>query len=131
MDELGVDINNDWTLENGDLKIIDDKQNLIQAVFNRLNCLDGDLDDFYDTYGGFLVTYFGWVKSDEALNFIQIECESILDQEPRLNDYEIESNYTDDGDVGINITVNYVDDETFEMNFILDKNGDVEVDDGD
>ena len=103
MDELGVDINKEWTLENGDLKIIDDKQNLIQAVYKRLNCLYGDLDDFYDTYGGFLVTYSGWIKIDEALKFILIECKSILNQDPRLNDYEIKCSYNDAGMYWVNL----------------------------
>lgn len=127
--DLGTDINSSWSFKDGDLNLVSDKENLIQATRNRLNNVLDSLDDFYMEYGSILWRFIGWKSEEITLKFMDIEIKNCLNQDPRLVDYTLELSYrdTDTDTVNIDITV-YFDDETeFDMNYILSTDGVVEV----
>ena len=126
--DLGTDINSSWSFKDGDLNLVSDKENLIQATRNRLNNVLDSLDDFYMEYGSILWRFIGWKSEEITLKFMDIEIKNCLNQDPRLVDYTLELSYgdTDTDTVNIDITV-YFDDETeFDMNYILSTDGVVE-----
>ena len=126
--DLGTDINSSWSFKDGDLNLVSDKENLIQATRNRLNNVLDSLDDFYMEYGSILWRFIGWKSEEITLKFMDIEIKNCLNQDPRLVDYTLELSYgdTDTDTVYIDITV-YFDDETeFDMNYILSTDGVVE-----
>lgn len=124
--DLGTDINSSWSFKDGDLQLISNNENLVQATRNRLNNVLGSLDDFYIEYGSILWRFIGWKSEDITLKFMQIEIKNCLDQDPRLTDYTLNLSYTDANTVKINILVYYDDETEFEMNYILSTDGTVE-----
>ena len=95
--ELGVDINSNWDFRNGDLILVDNKENIVQSIINRLNCEYDSLDTFYYEYGSLISNFFGFRNSKETLEFIKIEIESTLQQDPRLNNFDVETEYLNNG----------------------------------
>ena len=124
--ELGTDINSSWSFKDGDLKLVSDKENLIQATRNRLNNALNSLDDFYLEYGSILWRFMGWRSEPITLKFMEIEIRNCLNQDPRLTEYTIDLSYTDKETVLINIFVTYDDETEFNMNYILSTDGTVE-----
>lgn len=124
--ELGTDINSSWSFKDGDLKLISDKENLIQATRNRLNNALNSLDDFYLEYGSILWRFMGWRSEPITLKFMEIEIRNCLNQDPRLTEYTLDLSYTDKETVLINIFVTYDDETEFNMNYILSEDGTVE-----
>lgn len=124
--DLGTDINSSWSFKDGDLQLISNNENLVQAIRNRLNNVLGSLDDFYTEYGSILWRFIGWKSNDITLKFMKIEIKNCLDQDPRLTDYTLNLSYTDANTVKINILVYYDDETEFDMNYILSTEGVVE-----
>ena len=124
--DLGTDINSSWSFKDGDLQLISNNENLVQATRNRLNNVLDSLDDFYIEYGSILWRFIGWKSEDITLKFMQMEIKNCLDQDPRLTDYTLNLSYTDANTVKINILVYYEDVTEFEMNYILSTDGTVE-----
>ena len=124
--ELGTDINSNWSFTDGDLNLISDKENLIQATRNRLNNVLDSLDDFYLNYGSILWRFIGWKSNDMTLKFMEIELENCLNQDPRLTDYTLDLSYGASDTVNINIFVVFDDETEFDMNYILSTDGVVE-----
>jgi len=124
--ELGTDINSSWSFKDGDLKLVSDKENLIQATRNRLNNALNSLDDFYLEYGSILWRFMGWRSEPITLKFMEIEIRNCLNQDPRLTEYTLDLSYTDKDTVLINIFVTYDDETEFNMNYILSTDGTVE-----
>ena len=87
--ELGTDINHQWTFHNGDLQLIQDNDNLKQAIYNRITTQDGTYQHFYNNYGSILNTYLGFKKNTTTLEFMKIELERVLLQDPRLQDFKL------------------------------------------
>ena len=117
---IGTDINNEWVFEDGDLSLIDGEENLIQSISNRLNTVYDD-SLYYSNYGGYLQQFIGWKKTEETRQFIQNEICNILNQETRITDYSIYTEYITDG---ILIKLNLkIDDEEINTEFILNDDG--------
>ena len=117
---IGTDINNEWVFEDGDLTLIDGEKNLIQSISNRLNTVYDD-SLYYSNYGGYLQQFIGWKKTEETRQFIQNEICNILNQETRITDYSIYTEYITDG---ILIKLNLkIDDEEINTEFILNDDG--------
>ncbi len=82
--ELGTDFNSSWEFnDEGDLNLVTNDSNLVQAISNRLNTRNGELDLFYSEYGSFLCNFLGWKKNDTTLEFMRIELDKALSQDPR------------------------------------------------
>ena len=130
---IGTDINSKFTFNDfGDLELISDFDNIKQAIRNRLSCTLDDLDLYYEDYGSLLFQLLG-MRSSEALEFVKIEVETCIMQDPRVLDCEIEAEYQNDGKLllSIGLTVgDSEDEEELELNFILDKDNEV-LNDGD
>ena len=120
MMNIGTDINNEWVFEDGDLTLIDGEKNLIQSISNRLNTVY-DESLYYSNYGGYLQQFIGWKKKEETRQFIQNEICNILNQETRITDYSIYTEYITDGIlIKLNLKIN---DEEINTEFILNDDG--------
>ena len=124
--ELGADLNSNWEFKDGDLQLVENKDNLVQAILNRLNSDYDCLDLFYYDYGSVLTGFLGWKKSDESLEFIRLEIEDTLEQEPRLNNFSVEVSYSK-GKVLIEIYIVFDDESDFSLSLVLEKDGEVVV----
>ena len=119
--EFGIDIDRAWDFNDGDLVLVKDENNVSQAVVNRLTCFQPNFTVYYENYGGSLMEHLGSRKDEESLKFIQIELDSILEQEERILEYESNLSYTDTG-VRIDLKLD-VDGENVDLNLILDREG--------
>lgn len=126
--ELGTDLNSNWEFKDGDLLLVENKDNLIQAIHNRLNTVYGSLDLFYYNYGSVLSNFLGWKHDDETLDFIRLEIEDTLGQEPRLSDFSVEASFNKDGKILINLFVFFNDETDFSLNLVLEKDGEIVAD---
>ena len=121
--ELCTDFDSKWEFKNGDLVLISDKENLVQATRNRLNCAVGAMDDFYFEYGSLLHTFLGWRKDEITLRFIRIELERALKQDPRYQNFKLDLEYGKKGVLNIGITVYFDDDTQIDMNYTFSEDG--------
>lgn len=121
--ELCTDFNSDWRFNNGDLVLIEDKDNLVQATRNRLNCTVGVLDDFYYEYGSLLHTFLGWRKNETTLRFLRLELERALKQDPRYQNFELDLKYDKNGVLNIGVIVYFDEETTIEMNYTFSEDG--------
>ena len=119
MVDIGTDIKSDWTFnDDGDLRIITGEENLKQSILNRFSIYDGTFKWFYNEYGSVLNNYFGFKKDDTTLEFMKIELERVLLQDPRIQGFNLNLSYITEG-VRIELTVN-LGDADVEMNFVTD-----------
>lgn len=121
--ELGCDFNSNWEFKDGDLKIVDNNDNLVQSILNRLNCDYDSLDLYYSDYGSVLTTFLGWKKSDKTLEFIKLEVTNALEQEPRIDEFDIEVEYNSVGKILIDLTFYFGEDNDFSLSLVLDEEG--------
>lgn len=125
--ELGTDIDTSWTFnEQGDLKLISNDENIKQTILNRLNCNINQLDIYYEEYGSLLQNMLGAKLSEENLEFIRIEIETSLAQDPRFSndnfDVTVENK---NSTVNININIWYGEEE-MEFNLIINEDNEIE-----
>ena len=117
---IGTDINKEWVFEDGDLTLITGEKNLIQSISNRLNTVY-DESLYYSNYGGYLQQFIEKKKTEETRQFIQNEICNILNQETRITDYSIYTEYITDGIlIKLNLKIN---DEEINTEFILNDDG--------
>lgn len=118
MVDIGTDIKSDWTFTDGDLNIISDEGNLKQSILNRFSVYDGTFKFFYAEYGSVLSNYFGFRKDETTLEFMKIELERVLLQDPRIQGFDLDLSYVEDG-VRVELTIN-LSDADVELNFVTD-----------
>lgn len=123
--ELGVDINHKWEFRNGDLVLVSNEENIVQSIMNRLNCEYDSLDDYYFEYGTLLSSFLGFDRSDETLEFIKIEIEATLEQDPRMNNFEVELSYGKTGEVNIYIHIWFDEDSDLNLSLTISEEGNV------
>ena len=87
---FGRDIKDNWNIVDGDLETVSNTSNLAQAIINRLNADLGFYDWCYTRYGGDLFSIFGMKNNVHTLEYLRIEIESILKQDPRIKDITVE-----------------------------------------
>ena len=122
--ELGTDISSTWEFSKGDLVLVNHTDNMRQAIKNRLSC---PLDYFnYDDYGSDIHIYLGDRKNETTLNFLKIEIETRLIQDPRIQDFEVITYINDDEKIGIDINVNFDEDMDLSMSLVLTNEGVIE-----
>ena len=88
VDIFGTDIKSDWSFSGGDINLSTGASNLGQTVCNRLNANLNTYDIFYARYGGNLFDYMGESNSPNIHEYIKIEIETILGQDPRIESSE-------------------------------------------
>ena len=128
MSEFGTDIHRSWTFKDGDLLLASDEYNVAQAIQNRISTNLDELELYYTEYGSLLRTYLGEKRTNENLEFINIEIRSRLESEPRFHDVEVESEYIDDGGIKVTINGTYGVENEFEVNLVMDNTGEVIID---
>lgn len=120
--EFGTDIKNTWTFtDQGDLELVTNDDNILQAILNRLNTRLDELDLYYDEYGSLLQNLLGYPSNEETLEFIRIEIETSLQNEPRLTDFEVTVTKQDKDKINIDLAIWY-NGEELEYNLVI--NGD-------
>lgn len=87
-DIYGTDINMDFSFKDGDINLVNGTKNLAQAVCNRLNSNLQTYEIFYARYGGNLLEWLGEQNNTNIQEYLKIEIESILGQEPRITSVE-------------------------------------------
>lgn len=122
--ELGTDISSTWEFSKGDLVLVNHTDNMRQAIKNRLSCPLDYLD--YDDYGSDIHSFLGGRKNDTVLNFLKIEIETRLIQDPRIQDFEVTTYIKEDGNIGIDIDVNFDEDMDLSMSLVLNNEGVIE-----
>ena len=121
--DLGSDISSEWCLnEFGDLDLVSNKDNIIQAIINRLSCDLDSLQLFYSGYGSVLSCFFGWKPKQRTLDFMKIEIENVLAQDERIKDNTVSLNYSGDGDIAVNIEI-IVNNELIDFKINISENG--------
>lgn len=80
---LGTDLKN-FEIEDGDLLLVSESDNLAQACINRLSTPSNFYDWMYVNYGGGLNSIFGMKNNSNSLEYLRIEIEHILQQDPRI-----------------------------------------------
>ena len=120
-DVFGVDIDSSWSFVDGDIQLSRGKENLGQAISNRLNSDDDQYSDFYIKYGGRLFDHFGDLNHPTIHEYIRIEIESILEQEPRIKEInECTVNKINSNSVECNLKVTPIgSDEVIDLNLVL------------
>ena len=126
--ELGTDLNTNWEFKDGDLILVENKENLIQSILNRLNSEYDSLDLFYYDYGSVLSNFLGWKRNDETLEFVRLEIEDTLEQEPRLSDFSVEALFNEVGGILIKLFIVFDDDTDFSLSLVLEKDGEIVAD---
>lgn len=125
--EYGVDIDRSWSFVDGDLKLVEYDNNIVQAV---TNCLNTELDElyvFYTGYGSILKSFLGWKANNLTLNFMKLEIDKALSRDPRLNKFTSMVNYNGNGEIEINIVVSSLNNSNTNVNLVLNEFGDITV----
>ena len=129
VDVYGTDINRKWEFTNGDIDLVDESVNLGQAIVNRLNAGLDTYDLFYAKYGGILLEHLGDLNHPNIHEYIRIEIESILEQEPRITEVECTVNKTGTSSVEINLKVAVLGSDTVdEFNLVINEDSYIELD---
>lgn len=126
INELGTDIHSSWNFKDGDLNLITNDNNLVQATRNRLNTRINSLDYFYTEYGSVLHRFHGWRKNETTLKFMEIALTDCLEQDPRYADFELNLELQSDKKVKVSVHVVYDDNTELDMDYILNTDGTVE-----
>lgn len=113
-DVYGVDIKDSFTFSNGDLELVSGTVNLGQAIVNRLNTDKGFYDWCYTQYGGNLFSIFGMKNNQNTLEYLKIEIESILQQDPRIK--EVTANCSKENPKTINVKLDVLTINSNEIN---------------
>lgn len=117
---FGRDIKNNWNFINGDLETVSDKLNLAQAIINRLNTDLGFYDWCYTQYGGNLSNVFGMKNNSNTLEYLRIEIESTVQQDPRIRVVNANCSKEDSKTVGVELNVLTIgSDEIVTINLII------------
>lgn len=123
MTDYGTDINSEWDLtDDGDIQIISNTGNLDQAITNRLTCGLDSLDLFYQDYGCNLAQFLGWRKTERTLEFIKLELQNRLNNEPRILGYSLNVEYTETG-VRVDMELTLNDDYTHNIQLEFNNEG--------
>lgn len=126
--ELGVDINSSWNFKNGDVVLVKYEENIEQSIINRLSCKLDALDIFYDYYGSNLDEFLGWLRNDITLEYIRIEVEDVLRQDPRINSFTCKVTRGLENDLcHIHLEIFFDDEQTFISNLVIKGDGTIGI----
>lgn len=128
---LGTDIKDTWSFVDGDLEVVTDIENLEQACTNRLNTDENFYDWCYEKYGGGLLKVIGMVNNNHALEYLRIEIESILMQDPRIR--EVEASCYKNNSFSIYVDVNILtinSEEIVTINLVITEDYKVQIKEG-
>ena len=126
IDGLGTDFNSNWEFSDGDLVLVSSKNNLIQSIINRFNTKLNSLDLFYTEYGSNIYAFLGWVHSEDTLEFIELEINDTLEQDPRCTDFSVNVSYYKQKIIA-EITIYFDDDADLTFNLVINEYGKINL----
>ena len=125
-DVYGVDINSSWGFVDGDLELVRGEDNLRQAITNRLRTDWDFYQEFYAVYGGRLYEHFGDFNIPTIHEYVQIEIDTILRQDPRIQNIESTVNKIDSKTLQVKLAITpYGSDEILTMNLVLNNDSSI------
>ena len=128
VDVYGVDISNDLSFVDGDIELVSGEDNLRQAITNRLRTDWDFYQDFYAVYGGRLSEHFGDFNVPTIHEYVKIEVESILSQEPRIRNVECIPYKNDKEELSFNLNYTVIgEDETQTLNLIISSDSSISI----
>ena len=123
---FGTDIYREWQFVDGDLELATGKVNVEQAIHNRVNTADDTYTEFYREYGGKLYEHYPDFNHPTIDEYVRIEVESILEQDPRINGMECNVNKVNSNELEVDLKINPVGtDEVVPLNLIVNDDGGV------
>ena len=99
MADFGTDIS--WNSSETSLGTVTGEDNLVQSVINRLNTSYDELAWVYNDYGCNYRRYLGLKSNDTSLEFIKNSIKQSLEEEERIEEYDLELSYIGDGVVNV------------------------------
>lgn len=111
-----------WSFENQDLVVLEDKDNILQAILNRLNTDTDELDYLYDNYGCDLKQFLGLPTNDTTLEMVKNLITDTLKQDERLELVDLELSYKDANTLNILLSCTF-NDNTLELDLVLNEEG--------
>ena len=67
-------------------------------------------------------------RNDETLEFVRLEIEDTLEQEPRLSDFSVEASFNEVGGILIKLFIVFDDETDFSLSLVLEKDGEIVAD---
>ena len=123
---LGTDFDSSYEFIDGDLKLVKNEDNLIQSIINRFNTKLDTLNLFYTDYGSKIYGFLGWVHSDDTLEFIELEIQDVLQQDPRCQENTINVKYQNQKIIA-EITIRITDDMDLTFNLVMNENNKISL----
>lgn len=100
---------------NNDLQLVSDDDDMYESCIRRLNCFKGETE-IYEEYGSELKTLLGLKKTDVNLTLIEQEVANCLSQDSRIEDIDVEAEFTLDKLI-INVKISYSENEELEFTY--------------
>lgn len=124
---IGTDIKDTWNLADGDLEIVTGIENLEQACTNRLNTNKEFYEWCYNNYGGNLLKVIGMVNDNHALEYLRIEIENILIQDPRIREVQVTCYKNDPISINADVDILTRNAEIVTINLVINENYKVQI----
>lgn len=119
MINLGTDIQRNWELVDGDIQLVSDKNNLGQAILNRLLADKDFYNGFYLKYGSNLSEYYGEENNPTIREYIRVEVETTLVQDPRIQGARCEVVSYSNEQIGLKVTILTYENDELSYNLVI------------
>lgn len=106
MADFGTDLN--WNGSETELTTVTGDENIIQSIQNRLNTDYDELNWIYNNYGCNYKQFLGDRATNTTLEFIKNSIKQSLDEEERIDSYDLELSYLD-GKINIILNIEGTD----------------------
>lgn len=116
---LGCDIESSWLFKDGDLILVDNLDNLIQAINNRLNLYLHTLQIYYTNYGSLIKDYLGESNTEIIREHIKLEIENSLKNDPRILNLNVTTIKLEYNSVKAEIIITMKNGEVLEYNMVI------------
>lgn len=103
MADFGTDIS--WNQSNTKLGTVTGEENLLQSIINRLNTSYEEFAWVYEGYGCNYRDYLGLKSNETNLEFIKNSIKQSIEEEERIEDYDLELSYIGDGKVNVILNI--------------------------
>jgi phage baseplate assembly protein W len=115
-----------WSYENQDLVVVEDTDNMIQAILNRLNTNTDELDYLYNNYGCDLRQFLGLPTNETTLGLVKNVITDTLNQDERIELMDLDLSYKDTNTLNILLSCTF-NDNTLELDLVLNETNGVEI----
>jgi phage baseplate assembly protein W len=102
-EDFGTDLC--WNSSETTLGTVTGEDNLKQSIINRLNTRYEELNWVYANYGCNYRDYLGLKNNDTTLEFIKNSIKQSLEEETRIETYDLELSYIGDGVIKVILNI--------------------------